>query len=99
MNFKDYVRQLLKKADVIFDRYKPYSTKSVSRSGRTTQASRIHQLNLEMQLPSQKAVLTVTENKQQLIKLICSELTQDAEFHNSNTEAHKLVVTGKMTHQ
>ena len=94
MNFKDYVRKLLKK-DVIFDRYKPYSTKSVTRSGRTTQASRIHQLNLEMQLPSQKAVLTVTKNKQQLIKLICSEPTADSEFHNNNTETHKLVKTGE----
>ena len=80
MNVKDNVRNILKKADVylVFDRYKPYSTKIVTRSGRTTQASRIHQLILEMQLLAQKAVRTVTENKQQLTKLICSELTQNA---------------------
>ena len=97
INFKDYVSKLLKRANVylVFDRYKPYSTKSVIRSGRITQASRIHQLNLTMQLPARNAVLTVTKNKQQLIKMICDELIQDASFHNSNTSVHKLVVTGE----
>ena len=48
-----------------------------------------------MQLPARNAVLTVTKNKQQLIKMICDELIQDASFHNSNTSVHKLVVAGE----
>ena len=48
-----------------------------------------------MQLPARNAVLTVTENKQQLIKLICNDLTQDTDFHKSYTSRHKIVVTGE----
>ena len=75
-NMKYYLGQLLQKRDVylVFDRYKDYSTKSVTRSGRTTQASRIHSLNQAMPLPPQKVVLTVTDNKRQLIRIICEDL-------------------------
>ena len=55
-NFKYYISKMLKTRDVylVFDRYRPYSTKSVTRSARTTQASRVHQLSLSMPLPPPK---------------------------------------------
>ena len=96
-NFKSYLSKLLQKVDVylVFDRYKPFSTNSVTRSGRTTQASRVHQLNLAMQLPPQNVVFTVTDNKRLLIKVICDELIQDEHFHQKHTKTHKLIVTGE----
>ena len=48
----------------------------------------------DMALPTQKAMLGVTENKQQLISLICKALCTDIEFHHLCTQTHKLVVTG-----
>ena len=95
-NMKDYLGKLLQKRDVflVFDRYKAYSTKSVTRSGRSTQAARVHSLNQAMPLPPQKVVLTVTENKQQLIRIICEELERDQEFLQRYTSDHKLLITG-----
>ena len=86
-SFKYYISKMLKTRDVylVFDRYRPYNTKSVTRSGRTTQASRVHQLSLSMPLPPQKVVLSLTENKQQLIKMICDELIKDEAFHKERT--------------
>ena len=40
-------------------------------------------------------MLTVTKNKKQIIQLIYDELTQDADFHNSDTSLHTFVVTGE----
>lgn len=57
--------------------------------------SRIYQLSLFSPLPSQKAVLTVTENKRQLIKLICNELVHDKEYLKPLTSQKKLVLTGE----
>ena len=96
-NFKSYISKMLHKVDVymVLDRYRPFSTKSVTRSGRTTQACQVHQLNLDMQLPPQGVVLTVTENKRQLIKVISDELIRDDQFRNDNTQKHKLIVTGE----
>ena len=96
---EDYLGKLLQKRDVylVFDRYKAYNTKSVTRSERSTQATRVHSLNRAMPLPSQKVVLTVTENKQQLIRIICEELERDQEFQR-NTSDHKLLITGDKRH-
>ena len=79
---------------MIFDRYQDYSTKSVTRDARTCEASRVYQLSPNTPLPSQKAVLTVSENKKQLIQIICSSLVEDVAFHSQHTNMHKLVVTG-----
>ena len=96
-NFKKRVASYLVKSDVylIFDRYNEYSTKSVTRDGRESGVSRRHHLALTTRLPAQKVVLSNVENKKQLIRIICSDLTEDALFHNRSTEKNKLVVTGE----
>lgn len=77
---------------LIFDRYKTYSTKGVTRTARGKEASRHHQLSLSTQLPSQKVVLTVSYTEVQLIALIVDALqTQKDRIGLTN---HKLFVTG-----
>ena len=78
-NFKHVIAKRLEVGDVhlVFDRYYDYSTKSVTRSARATGASRVHELQLNTKLPPQKTVLTVTENKKQLINLIVKLLIED----------------------
>jgi hypothetical protein len=95
-NFKRYLATKLVEADVylIFDRYEEYSTKSVTRDARKCEASRVYQLSPNTPLPSQKALLTVSENKKQLMEIICISLIEDTAFHNQHTTTHKLVITG-----
>ena len=66
-NFRKCSEQKLEVGDVylIFDRYKEYSTKSITRSGRATEARRVLKLNLDTPLSPQKVVLTVSTNKKQ----------------------------------
>ena len=80
---------------LIFDRYIPFSTISNTIFDRKTQASRVHQLPAGMQLPQQKVVLNVTENKRQLISIICNELITNTTFHENYTHTHKLTITGE----
>jgi len=65
----------------VFDRYDDFSTKSVARGGRETGVTRTHQLRIETKLPAQNVVLTVVENKKQLISIIFGELIRDRLFH------------------
>ena len=94
-NFKKYISNKLHKSDVylVFDRYRDYSTKSVTREGRAPDASRLYELSENMPHPSQKAVLTVSANKNQLIDAICGNLASDVAFHTQHMSIHKLVVT------
>jgi hypothetical protein len=72
--FTGYVFRKLCDSEVycIFDRYYDDSIKSGTRYSRAgTQASRQHTLTLATQLPPQKVILTLTENKKQLIEMIC----------------------------
>ena len=96
-NFKRRIASYLTDSDVylIFDRYYEYSIKSVTRDGRKTGVSRKHHLLRTTALPSQKVILASVENKTQLIRILCDDLTQDRLFHTHNTEKHKLVVTGE----
>ena len=48
-----------------------------------------------MQLPPKKVVLTVTDNKCQLTRIICEELGQDQEIQQKCTSDHKLLLTSK----
>ena len=48
-----------------------------------------------MQLSLKKVVLTVTDNKCQLTRLICEELVQDQEIQQKHTSDHKLLLTSK----
>ena len=46
-------------------------------------------------LASQKVTLTITQNKKQLINIICGDLQSDIDFHQKYTEKHKLMITGQ----
>ena len=96
-NVKECIKRLLKDYEVflIFDRYRDYSTKSVTRGGREAGASRVFHLKLKTALPAQKIGLTVTENKKQIIQIIYDELSQDRIFHSDSTSIHKLVITAE----
>ena len=68
-------------------------TKSVTREGRASDASRLYQLSESTPLPSRKAELTVSANKKRLIGKICGKFASDVVFHTQNTSILKLVVT------
>ena len=48
-----------------------------------------------MQLPPKKVVLTVTDNKCQLTRIICEQLVQDQEIQQKHTFDYKLLLTSK----
>ena len=76
---------------LIFDRYFEQSIKSATCSNRDVGASRVYHLSSSTNLPSQKVMLTVSKNKQQLIDLIIRDLcAHKAEVSIFNT----LIVTG-----
>ena len=66
---------------------------STTRDGRETGITRKHYLLRTTKLPAQKVVLSSVENKKQLIRILCEELTEDRLFHLRSTGDHKLVVT------
>ena len=55
----------------------------------------IHHLTTATILSSQKMVLIVTENKKQLINIICEELRTDKDFTDSFSHEHTLLITGE----
>ena len=55
----------------------------------------IHHLTTATILSAQKVVLTVTENKKQLITIICKELQTDKDFIDSFSHEHTLLITGE----
>ena len=76
---------------LIFDRYFDFSIKSGTRAARAgDEGSRRHRLQLHTPLPPQTVVLTVTENKVQVIDLICQDLIQKAQ---DEPNEHSLVIT------
>lgn len=91
--FKGKIEERLKSGDVylVFDRYNDYSTKCATRISRGNDGCRVFQLSPTSPLPSQKLTLTVTENKKQLINIICQHLQGDAGF----IIKHKLVITSQ----
>ena len=95
IGFRKYIVRKLALHDVylVFDRYQDYSTKGVTRCGRGSTHSRIHQLSLTMQLPPKKNIMTVQGNKQQLIQLIVDDLQTHALQDPAITR--KLVITGQ----
>ena len=97
VNVKKRIASYLTNSDVylIFDRYHEYSIKSTMRDGRETGITRKHNLLRTTKLPAQKVVLSSVENKKQLIRILCEELTEDRLFHLRGTGDHKLLVTGE----
>ena len=93
--FKYKIKQMLYKCDVslVFDRYYDSSTKDSTRLARGT--GRVYQLTPSTPIPAQKAVLTVTSNKKQLIKLICDDLQHDEDLIQNHTLDHNLFITGQ----
>lgn len=94
LNLLGYVNERLKSCNtyLVFDRYYEKSIKNATRTARAgKEASRRHKLDLHTPLPAQKVVLNVTENKLQLIKLICTYIKEHAELLANN----RLVVTGQ----
>ena len=78
----------------IFDRYYDFSIKSFRRMQHKGQyCTRRHQLSITSQLSAQKVMLTVTENRIQLIGFICSELVRLG--LSSHSFQHNLIVTGE----
>ena len=95
VNVKTWIASYLTNSDVylIFDRYHEYSTTSTMRDSRETGITRKHHLLRTTKLLAQKVVLSSVENKKQLIRSLCEELTEDRLFHLLRTGDHKLVVT------
>ena len=94
-NILEYIFGKLQHSDVnvIFDHYYEYSINSSTRTSRTVQqASRRHRLTPSTPLPAQSVVLTVTENKQQIIDTICEQLREKGKTHEA-TMKHSLLVT------
>ena len=95
-NFRCHLARYLEQADVylIFDRYMKESTKESARKSRDKGASRLFTLSSKTRLPAQSVVLTVSENKAKLIRLIIEDLI----LHKDEIRDHKLIVTGENTH-
>ena len=94
-----YVSQRLDTCDVclIFDRYFEYSIKSDTRRSRMSKKAGLsHKLKLSTPLPSQQTFLTVTENKVQLIDMICEQMKEKAMLIPSSESGfkHTLLITG-----
>lgn len=90
-NFRRHIRGYLESSDVylVFDRYKEGSIKESTRNDRDQGASRVYTLRPAARLPPQKVVLTVSNNKKQLIDLILADLESHKDMLNG-----KLVTTG-----
>ena len=99
VDFRKYIERKLVYRDIylVFDRYKDYSTKSATRAGRgaSQEKARLHNLSTTMQMPKQKTILAVPENKKQLIAIIVEDLTTNLHFPDNCSPERKLVVTGQ----
>ena len=96
-NFCEYVIGKALHSDVYltFDRYYEYSIKSVTRGARGGKhATRRHHLNESSPLPPQKVVLTVNENKIQLVDIICNYLVENC-LASGEPVQHKIIVSGR----
>ena len=92
--FKVYLKRKLEHWDVylVFDKYNDFSTKSSARSERTS-SQRLYPLTLSSPLPSQSSILSVAQNKKQLIVIFIDSLAGDRVF--SQDLGRKLIVTGQ----
>lgn len=87
-----YIQRKLVIGDVnlVFDRYYDFSTKGCTRGRRAASGDHCH-LTLQSPLPAQSAVLTVTDNKVQLIDIICMHLIDQFQKEPCN---NRLIITG-----
>ena len=94
-SFKTYLKVFLSLGDVylVFDRYIEYSTKCSARKFRSPEGYKIYKLSANSFLPSQKHVLTVTDNKKQLIQIIVEMLVSEAVVPGNYQ--NRLIITGQ----
>ena len=92
-NMYTYVTDMLCYQDVylMFDRYKSFSIKSSTRTQRAKNLAYRHKLGLQNVLPAKDKVLTCTNNKVQLIDIVCEYVTRKV---SDGTFNHKFVITG-----
>ena len=99
-NFKVFLARKLLASNVylIFDRYREWSTKSSTREARECEASRVYQLSEHTPLPSQKAVLTVSGNKEQLMRIVNNDIISDKNFTDTQqqTSLSSLATTSQL---
>ena len=72
VKFRNYIEKQLQSYNVylVFDRYRKYSTKGVTRVSRGAQLSRVHQLTTVMPVLSPKVILTFPDNYANLLALL-----------------------------
>ena len=95
-SIKIYIEKMLEHSEVwlLYDRYREYSLKGGTRCTRRQEDSTYH-LSLESSLPGKKVMLSVTDNKVQLIELICLELpTEIAKSQISSGTPHSFFLVG-----
>ena len=93
--FKQYLQRHLTSGDVylVFDRYIEFSTKYSACKARGPAGCMVFQLSAIGPLPSQKQVLTVSENKRQLIHIIVEALLAEAVVPGRCSS--RLIITGQ----
>jgi len=91
-----YLDKRLANSDVhlIFDRYFDYSPKGCTRGRRKSVSGDCRHLTVQSPLPPQSVSLTITDNKVQLIELICDKLPVHFEEHSHR---NRLLITGPDT--
>ena len=94
-SFKQYLQWHLSSGDVylIFDRYIEYSTKYSARKARGPGGCKVFQLSFNSPLPSQEQILTVSENKRELIHIIVETLVAEAIVPGNYPS--RLIITGQ----
>ena len=78
---------------LVFDKYLDYSTKCSTRKSRGPGGYRVFQFHASSRLPPQNQTLNISENKKQLIHIICEDLKSDIGVLGGYS--HKLVITGQ----
>ena len=94
-SFKKYLQLHLSLGDVylVFDRYIEFSTKCSARKARGPGGCRAYKLSANSPLPPQKQILTVAENKKQLIQIIVETLISEGVVPGSYQS--RLIITGQ----
>ena len=95
VKFRNCIEKRLQSYGVylVFDRYGEDDAKCVTRVSRGAQLSHVHQLTTVMPIPP-KVILTIPENKRQLIGLIVDDLCSNTVFPETSN-IRRLVVTGE----
>ncbi|KAL8568389.1 hypothetical protein ACOMHN_066414 [Nucella lapillus] len=94
-SFVQYLQHKLRTGDVylVFDRHIEFSTKCSARKARGSGGCKVFQLSSNSPLPPQNQVLSIPENKKQLIQIIVETLVTEATVPGGHQS--KLIVTGQ----